>query len=321
MRGLNCHSAPYAMFRNLRCYRVSSPWPDSEEALSEQLSSKAFRPCSAFSERSAGWESPGEQEGGRLCRRIGGADLMELRTQSRILPAAAVKETLTDRVAEYRQRMGESPPRREMQRLKEAAREELLPKALVQSSRVRGFMLPADGLLVVDAGALSRAEWFVEHLRACLPGLRCEPLQYERSPATLIQEMFLGKVPSGFTLGRECRMADPQDGRSTGTWRHVDLEDEAIRRHVRDGMRIVQLAFAFDAVLSGVLGEDGVISRFKLADGALEDGGEMDDALAVQDSEFVLLTGLVRRLLQRMAELLDGFADATPVAQGVKSAS
>ncbi len=301
------------MFRNLRCYRLSSPWPESEEALSEALSNKAFRPCSAFSERSAGWESPGEQGGASLCRRIAGADLLELRTQSRVLPAAAIKETLAERVEDYRNRMGEAPPRREMRRLKDEAREELLPKALVQSSRIRGFVLPKDGLLVVDAGALSRAEWFVEHLRACFDGFRCEPLKYQRAPAALLQEMFLGKLPSGFSLGQECRMADPRDGRSTGTWRHINLDDEAIRRHVRDGMRVVQLGFGFDAVLSGVLGEDGVITRFKLADGALDDGGEMEDELALQDSEFVLLTGLVRRLLARLADLLEGYDD-TPTA-------
>jgi len=307
------------MFRNLRCYRIHGTWPASEEALSDQLAEKAFKPCSAFSERSAGWESPGEQGGARLCRRVAGADLLELRTQSRVLPAAAIKEALAERVDEYRQRMGEAPPRRELRRLKDEARDELLPKALVQSSRVRGFVLPAEQMLVVDAGALSRAEWFVEHLRSCLDGVRLEPLQYRKAPATLLQEMFLGTLPGGFSLGRECRMADPRDGRSTGTWRHTDLDDEALRRHVRDGMRIVQLGFGFDAVLSGVLGEDGVISRFKLADGALEDGGEMEDGLAMQDSEFVLLTGLVRRLLQRLAELLDGYEDAPPTPTGTSA--
>lgn len=309
------------MFRNLRCYRLFSAWPGSEEALSEVLAAKAFKPCPKFSERSAGWESPGEQGGERLCRRVAGADLLELRTQSRVLPAAAIKETLADRIEDYRGRMGEAPPRREVRRLKDEAKEELLPKALVQSSRVRGFVLPKDGLLVVDAGTPGRAEWFVEHLRACFEGFRCEPLQYQRSPATLLQEMFLGKLPSGFSLGRECRIADPRDGRSTGTWRHTDLDDEAIRRHVREGMRVVQLGFGFDAVLSGVLSDDGVITRFKLADGELEDGGEIEDGLALQDSEFVLMTGLVQRFLHRLAELLEGYDDtpANPLGKAVQS--
>ncbi len=303
------------MFRNLRCYRLHGPWPDSEEALSEALAERAFRPCSAFAERSAGWEPPGGQEGGRLARRLAGADLLELRTQSRVLPAAAIKESLAVRVEEWRSRMGEEPPRRELRKLKEATRDELLPKALVQSNRSRGFVLRDEGLLVVDAGSPSRTEWFVEHLRTCLDGFRAEPLRFNTSPATLLQELFLGKAPAGFSLGRECRMADPSDGRATGTWRNIDLHDETIRRHVREGMRLTHLGFGFEEVFTGVLGEDGVITKVKLAEGEAADVSDEEDSLARQDAEFVLLTGLARRLLARLRELLDGWDDtpANPV--------
>ena len=44
-------------------------------------------------------------------------------------------------------------------------------------------------------------------------------------------------------------MADPTDGRSTGTWRHVDLDDETLRRHVRDGMKLTHLGFGFEELL------------------------------------------------------------------------
>lgn len=292
------------MFKNLRMYRIIGPWPDDESGLSDALADKAFRPCSAVSERSAGWEAPGGEAAASpsLARRIAGADLLELRTQTRVLPAAAIRESLAERVDDYRRRMGREPPRRELRRLREQTRDELLPKALVQSTRTRGFALLREAVLVVDAATPAKAEWFLEHLRACLEGVRFEPLHFERSPASLMQEMFLGKVPGGFALGRECRMADPSDGRSTGTWRHVDLDDEALRRHVRDGMKITQLGFAFEEALGGVLGEDGAITRLKLAEAA--ESGDEEDALARQDAEFVLLTGLTRRLLQRLEALL-----------------
>jgi len=297
------------MFRNLRCYRLTGPWPDTEEDLSDALAERAFQPCARFSERSAGWEAPGDAAGDRLCRRLAGADLVELRTQSRVLPAAAVKESLAERVEAYRERVGQEPPRRELRRLREETRDELLPRALVQSRRTRGFVLRDEGLLVVDAAAPARAEWFVEHLRPCLGGVRIEPLRYHRSPAGLMQALFLGQPPAGFSLGRECRMADPTGGRATGTWRHVDLDDETIRRHVRDGMRLTQLGFGFEEVLTGVLGEDGVIGKVKLAEGEAADVSDTEDDLARLDAEFVLLTGVTQRLLARLRDLLDGFDD------------
>ena len=50
------------MFRNLRFYRITSPWPESEEKLSETLAVNAFSPCGAYSERTAGWEAPAEYD-------------------------------------------------------------------------------------------------------------------------------------------------------------------------------------------------------------------------------------------------------------------
>ena len=111
------------MFRNLRFYRVTSPWPESEEELSEILSANTFSPCGSFAERSAGWESPGTNENDPLCRRLNGADLLQLRTQSRVLPVAAINEALEERLIEFRTRMELEPTRSEVRRLKEETRD------------------------------------------------------------------------------------------------------------------------------------------------------------------------------------------------------
>src|SRR5512139_2723181 len=97
------------MFRTLRLYRVESPWPRSEAALAERLSEAAFAPCGAFTAEAAGFEPPTGRETDALCRRVGGADLLILRRQSRLLPAAAVNEVLGDRVAAFGNRMGREP--------------------------------------------------------------------------------------------------------------------------------------------------------------------------------------------------------------------
>jgi recombination associated protein RdgC len=85
------------MFRNLRFYRITNPWPKNEQKLSEVLSENAFSPCGAFSERSAGWEAPAIYDDAPLCRRLHGANLLQLRTQSRVLPVAAIKEALEEK--------------------------------------------------------------------------------------------------------------------------------------------------------------------------------------------------------------------------------
>jgi recombination associated protein RdgC len=296
------------MFRNLRFYRVTSPWPESEEKLSEILSTNAFSPCGSFAERSAGWESPVNDENGPLCRRLNGADLFQLRTQSRVLPVAAINEALEERLAEFRTRMQLEPTRGEVRRLKEETRDKLLPKSLVKSERNRACFIHSESLLVIDVGTVTKAEWLIDQLRACFDEFYCTPLTFHNSPADLMTGIFMGDAPLGFSLGRECRMQDVMDSKSIVTWRDFELSDHSIRQHVVEGMRLTHLGVGFDEVMSCVIDQDAVISKVKFIEGeAVEQWGE--DPKAKLDADFVLLTGAVRRLVEDLKKLLGGFAD------------
>ena len=63
-----------------------------------------------------------------LARRLNGADLIRLRSQSRVLPPSVINEELEARIEDYRKRMKEDPSPREKRRLKAERRDELLPK-------------------------------------------------------------------------------------------------------------------------------------------------------------------------------------------------
>ena len=296
------------MFRNLRFYRVTSPWPESEEALSEILSKNAFSPCGSFSERSAGWEALGNHEEDLLCRRLNGADLLQLRTQSRVLPAAAIKEALEERVLEFTSRMEQEPTRSELRRLREETRDKLLPKSLVKSERNRACFIHAESLLVIDAGTETKAEWFLDQLRPCFDQFHCTPLTFNILPADLMHRIFMGESPLGFSLGRECRMQDTSDSKSVVTWRDFELTDHSIRQHVVEGMKLTHLGLGFDEVMSCVINEDGIFSKIKFIRGEAIDNFDDEDPMARLDADFVLLTGTVRRLVEDLKKLLGGYA-------------
>ena len=296
------------MFRNLRFYRVTSPWPETEEALSELLSENAFSPCGSFSEKSAGWEALGNNEDDPLCRRLNGADLLQLRTQSRVLPAAAIKEALEERVVEFTSRMEQEPTRGELRRLREETRDKLLPKSLVKSERNRACFIQSESLLVIDAGTPTKAEWFLDQLRPCFDQFHCTPLTFNILPADLMHRIFMGESPLGFSLGRECRMQDASDSKSVVTWRDFELTDHSIRQHVVEGMKLTHLGLGFDEVMSCVINEDGIFSKIKFIQGEAVDNFDDEDPMARLDADFVLLTGAVRRLVEDLKKLLGGYA-------------
>jgi recombination associated protein RdgC len=296
------------MFRNLRFYQVNEPWPKTEEALSEHLSRRAFMPCSAYSDRSAGWEPPVEAAGDLLCRRVGRADLLQLRTQTRVLPPAVVNEALADRVAEFRQRTGDDPTPGERRRLKEETRDELLPKSLVRSQRTRACFLADKSVLAVDAATPSQAEWLIDQLRPCFGRFDCRPLAFSTAPGELIRRIFMGERVPRFELGRECRLQDPRDRMAVGTWRNIELDDEAIRRHVTDGMKLTHLGVVFQSVTTAVLSDDGIVTKLKTQLEEAEQEAWEQDPLAALDADFILLTETVTALLDSLEKALGGYA-------------
>ena len=291
------------MFRNVRLYSCNTPWPESEEDLSAALQSAAFKPCGPLTERSSGWESPAPEAGNMLARRVNGADLIKLRSQSRVLPVAAVNEQLEVRIDDYRQRMGEEPSGRERRRLKAEVREELLPKSMVKSDRIWGFFDIASKVVGIDAAQPTMAERFERRLKAPFDDLDLNSLQFKSPVHEFLTAMFLGDAPPNFALGRECRMQDASDDVSTVRWMNFDLADSTIRRHVVDGMRLTHLGLVYDNIMSFVLDENGVITKLKFL-GIDDTAGEDNEPLARLDAEFVLLTGSLRALLKDLKRIL-----------------
>lgn len=296
------------MFKNVRFYRLTGAWPDAEQGVADALATAAFEPCGPLTEKTSGWEAPSPDPAGAFCRRVAGADLMQLRSQSRLLPAAAVNEALETRLDEYRERMAEEPSRREKRRLKDRTRDDLLPKALLRSERTKGSLLVPEGIFAVDAGTPAKAERFLEYLRAPLGSVDALPLAFEHSIGKLLERIFLGDPPPGIELGRECRMQDPSDSKASVRWVDMDLTDPSIRKHVKDGMKLSHLGIEYRGIMSCVLDEHGALGKLRFTGLEAHDDAEIDDPLARFDAEFVLLTGTLRELLGVLEKALGGFA-------------
>ena len=295
------------MFRNVRFYRLDGSWSDSEEALSKSLEKAGFEPCGPLTERSSGWIEADPDNSELLARRINGADLMRLRSQSRVLPPAVINEELETRIEDFRQRMQEAPSPRDKRRMKAEARDELMPKAMLRSDRIWCYVDLKEKVLGIDALRDSAAERAIRRLQAAIDGLNIQPLQFMKPVDELLTGIFFDDSPTQFSLGRECRMRDPADAGSVVRWTDFDLSDKTIRDHVANGMRLTHLAIVYDNVMSCVLNENGVISKLRFL-GMDDDSEDHGDPLARQDAEFVLITGTLRNLLRDLQKQLGGFA-------------
>jgi recombination associated protein RdgC len=311
------------MFRNLRLYKLTSAWPESEQALSELLANGTFKPCASFAQRSLGWEPPAVELPGMLARRVAGADLLRLRHQVRLLPAAAIREALDDRLAEFLKRTGEPATAREKRELLEEVRARLLPQALLKSDRIHGFYAPAEHLLGIDTASATTAERFLDQLRLALGSLAVVPLEFSRPTRELLTQIFLGQGPEDFYAGQECRMQDPSIPGAYVNWMHIDLSDPLVRKHVREGLAVERLAIEYAATIGCTLDIDNVLRKVKLpgldndqappsantpstdAEGSDNRSGELE-TLAEFDATFAMLTGAVTQLVAALRKALAG---------------
>jgi recombination associated protein RdgC len=295
------------MFRNVRFYRFDGSWPEGEEALSKSLEKAGFEPCGPLTERSSGWVAVDPDNSDLLARRLNGADLIKLRSQSRVLPPSVINEELEARIEEFRQRMQEAPNPREKRRLKAEARDELMPKAMLRSDRIWAYVDLKEKVIGIDALRDSAAERVLRRLQAAIDGLNIRPLQFMKPVDELLSGIFFDDAPKQFSVGRECRMQDLADAGSVVRWTDFDLSDQTIRNHVANGMRLTHLAVVYDNVMSCVLNENGVISKLRFI-GMDDDAEDHGDPLARQDAEFVLISGTLRKLLGDLKKQLGGFA-------------
>jgi recombination associated protein RdgC len=291
---------------------VSSPWPDSEQTLSEKLAAAAFKPCGSYTERSSGFEPPTGADDAPLARRVSGVDLLRLRNQVRVLPAAAVNEALDVRLAEYRARMQEEPGRRTKRKLKEQTRDELLPKALLKSDRTTGLFLTNEKILAVGTASEKRAERFLELTRMALGKLDAEPLTFARPIENVLGRVFAGDPPPKFALGREARMRERADAKGSVRWSEIDLTHANVRSCVKDGMELTHLGIEFDGALRGVLDAKGALGKLKLsgldeaADEAAEGTERAENPVARLDAELALFGGTLRQLVVGLKQALGG---------------
>ena len=105
-------------------------------------------------------------------------------------------------------------------------------------------------------------------------------------------------LPDGLSLGDECELRDPTDTGAVVKVQRMDLSGDEIARHLEAGKQATRLALVLDDHVSFVLGEDLVVRKFKLLDGAVDqlESTDRDDVAAELDARFALVAGEFKRL-------------------------
>jgi recombination associated protein RdgC len=303
-------------FKNLQLYRLPAPWNVGAEAIEERLARRRFQPCGSQDQASCGWVSPAGDD--FLVHRVGGQWLVALGIEQRLLPSSVVRQEADERAEELAAQQGYKPGRKQMKELREQVMQEFLPRAFTRRKKVFAWIDPQHGWLGVDAPSQARAEDVLEALRQTLDALPLTLVRTARSPAGAMADWLAGgEAPAGFTIDQDCELRSVTEDKAAVRYVRHALDGDEVRGHLEAGKLPTRLALTFDERVSFVLTDRLEIKRLDFLDvvkDKLDEAGA-DDARALFDAGFALMTGELRELLPAVVAALGGELQAQQAGQ------
>ncbi len=284
-------------FRNLTLFRF--PASQKFDDLDSGLDECQLKPVGPLELSSRGFISPFGRDAEALSHTLHDAMWLTMGGEDRLLPGSVVNDMLARKLAEIEQKEGRKPGGRTRKRIKDELITDLLPRAFIKPSRTDALIDRGHGIVVVDTSSRKTAENVVSEIRRALGSFPALPLNAEVAPRTILTGWVAGEpLPDGLSLGDECELRDPIDDGAVVKVQRMELQSDEIAKHLESGKQVTRLALNLDDHVSFVLGEDLVIRKFKLLEGAVDEleSTDTDDMRAELDARFALMSGEVKRL-------------------------
>jgi len=298
-------------FKNVRAYRLTSPFDLSPEQLGGKLARRGFTPCASSQAVSMGWVPPLGEESEQLVHAAAGRLLLCMKREERLLPAAVVREQLQEKIAAIEAEQGRKVYRKERLNLKDEIVLDCLPRAFTRSTSVFAYVDVRANWIFVDAASAARAEELLNLLREGIGSFPVLLPQVNHAPTAVMTSWLVNRsLPADFELGGECELRDPGEEGGVVRCRGVDLLSEEVETHLHAGKQVARLALGWDGRLQLLLAEDLCLRRLKFADELMKENEQVPEAdgAARLDADFALMADAVTGLQNRILALFGGEA-------------
>lgn len=292
--------------KNLVLYRAAKDHFSDADVLNEKLSRDTLQPCGGYQMETRGWLSPNDE--GRYVYQQAKHWLIALGDEQKILPATIIRQQADDRAKVIEQHQGRPVGRKQMREIRDQVTNELMPRALARRRKTCAWIQADGGLLAVDTGAATKAEWFLEALRRSDEDLKVFRVDTQRSPAAAMADWLTrGEVPGAFGIDQDLELRANDAGKATVRYARHSLEGREIRDHIAAGKSVVKLGLTWADKISFVLTEELQIKRITFLDILRrESDGDAGDEAQRFDLDFALMTGELTLMIRDLLKALGG---------------
>lgn len=288
------------MFRNLTALTFAGFVLPALEELEASLAELPLADPGPLELARAGFVRPYGQGDERLAVPVGDCYVLAVGINARKLPGAAIDKALAEKLDAIEKETGQRPGGRARKRIRSDIIESMLPNAPIVPSRTLAILDTARSRIYVDTASPSTAEAVVSEVRRALGSFPALWLNAEVAPRSVLTGWLAGEeLGDGVSLGDRAELHEPTDNGSKVKLEGIDLLGDEVRHHLEAGRQAVRLELAFEDHVSLVIGEDLVLRRIALLDGAMNqlESEERDDIKAELDARTALFLGEIRRVL------------------------
>lgn len=300
------------MFKNLVFFRIDADclFPDLQ-ALETAAAANPFVPCEPTVEHSSGWVPASRRDAGAMVESVGSQWILRLRTQSRSVPAAAVKAEVEARCKKIEDEQGVKLGRGTRKTMAEEVKREMLPRAFPKNGETMVWIDRKNRVLAVEAGSFKKADAVVSVLANLFPQagaiLKARTVNTKASPSLAMSTWLSDQeAPCGLNLERECELKDVDGEGATVRYTKHNLEIDEIRKHIEHGKRATRVALSLDGRIAFTLTGDLVLRKIEILEAAVKEQGNTEADAAEFEGNVALVTGELQRLIPVVIEALDG---------------
>jgi recombination associated protein RdgC len=292
-------------FRNLQLYRLTPAYKVDPDNLNERLAKLPLTPCGGLERMRLGWlPIRGEDD---YVYSQNGQILIALGIDEKLLPSSVVRQIADEKAAEVEAKEGYRLGSKRRKEIREQVEDELLPRAFSKRSRLQAWLDPVGGWLAIDAASASKAEAVVKLLGEAVPDLPLKLPHTQLSPGVaMTQWLAENEAPSGFSIDRDCELRLPGEDRATVRYVRHALDGEEIGEHIAAGKQATRLGLTWADRVSFVLTEKLEIKRLQFLDILKEQSEQAEDAEAMFQIEFALMSGELAKLIADLVVALGG---------------
>jgi len=281
-------------FKNARIFLLPNDYSIDSDDLSNHLSEDALKPCGPQDTASQGWVSPFSLDNDELyCLQSGNAQLFNMATEEKILPAAVVNQQLQEKVSHIKSDTGSKPGRKQQSDMKQEILFDLLPQAFTKIKKMGAYIDNTHKLMVVDSASQNPAENLVSQLRQTLGSFKATAFGESSGMATVLTKWISqGHAEGGLEFGSNLVLETLDEAKSVIRAKNVNYLTDEMQRHIENGYLVTQIGLVYNDRIEFTLTHDFAVKSIKFTD-LVQDQLELESIESEEqllDSRFTLMS-------------------------------